>query len=99
MVERIKKKWADQQVIAGEHSDAEAARALVDVGADAIKVVSVLARSAPLESWPVWVCPKSPRSPMSLKRCAIPMFPSFPTAVFVSPVTLPRRWWPARMPS
>ena len=38
MVERIKKKWSDQQVIAGNIATAEAARALVDVGADAIKV-------------------------------------------------------------
>src|SRR3569623_61338 len=37
-VERIKAKWSDQQVIAGNIATAEAARALVDVGADAVKV-------------------------------------------------------------
>ena len=37
-VERIKKRWADQQVIAGNIATAEAARALVGAGADAVKV-------------------------------------------------------------
>jgi IMP dehydrogenase len=37
-VQRIKAKWADQQVIAGNIATPEAARALVDVGADAVKV-------------------------------------------------------------
>ena len=38
MVEQIKAKWPDQQVIAGNIVTAEAARALVKVGADAVKV-------------------------------------------------------------
>ncbi|HTD13377.1 MAG TPA: IMP dehydrogenase [Steroidobacteraceae bacterium] len=37
-VKRIKAKWADCQVIAGNIATAEAARALVDAGADAVKV-------------------------------------------------------------
>ncbi|MGH8133762.1 MAG: IMP dehydrogenase, partial [Steroidobacteraceae bacterium] len=37
-VGRIKAKWADQQVIAGNIATAEGARALVDAGADAVKV-------------------------------------------------------------
>src|SRR5579862_2273624 len=37
-VERIKSKWGDQQVIAGNIATPEAARALVDAGADAVKV-------------------------------------------------------------
>src|SRR3974390_1539428 len=37
-VERIKAKWSDAQVIAGNIATAEAARALVDAGADAVKV-------------------------------------------------------------
>jgi IMP dehydrogenase len=37
-VKRIKAKWPDSQVIAGNIATAEAARALVDVGADAVKV-------------------------------------------------------------
>jgi IMP dehydrogenase len=37
-VRRIKAKWADSQVIAGNIATAEAARALVDAGADAVKV-------------------------------------------------------------
>ena len=37
-VERVKAKWGDLQVIAGNIATAEAARALVDVGADAVKV-------------------------------------------------------------
>src|SRR5579862_9920536 len=37
-VERIKAKWPEQQVIAGNIATAEAARALVDSGADAVKV-------------------------------------------------------------
>jgi IMP dehydrogenase len=37
-VERIKAKWADLQVIAGNIATADAARALVDAGADAVKV-------------------------------------------------------------
>jgi IMP dehydrogenase len=37
-VARIKKRWTDQQVIAGNIATAEAARALVDAGADAVKV-------------------------------------------------------------
>jgi IMP dehydrogenase len=38
IVARIKAKWSDQQVIAGNIATAEAARALVDSGADAVKV-------------------------------------------------------------
>src|ERR1700682_4244140 len=37
-VKRIKAKWADSQVIAGNIATAEAALALVDAGADAVKV-------------------------------------------------------------
>src|SRR5436853_1287980 len=37
-VERIKAKWSDQQVIAGNIATPEAARALVAAGADAVKV-------------------------------------------------------------
>jgi IMP dehydrogenase len=37
-VKRVKAKWADCQVIAGNIATAEAARALVDAGADAVKV-------------------------------------------------------------
>jgi IMP dehydrogenase len=37
-VKRIKAKWADCQVIAGNIATSEAARALVDAGADAVKV-------------------------------------------------------------
>jgi IMP dehydrogenase len=37
-VRRIKARWADSQVIAGNIATAEAARALVDAGADAVKV-------------------------------------------------------------
>ncbi len=37
-VERIKKRWPDQQVVAGNIATAEAARALVGAGADAVKV-------------------------------------------------------------
>ena len=37
-VKRIKAKWADCQVIAGNIATAQAARALVDAGADAVKV-------------------------------------------------------------
>jgi IMP dehydrogenase len=37
-VTRIKSKWGDSQVIAGNIATAEAARALVDAGADAVKV-------------------------------------------------------------
>lgn len=37
-VERIKKRWPDQQVIAGNIATAEAARALAGAGADAVKI-------------------------------------------------------------
>ncbi|MBS0379803.1 MAG: IMP dehydrogenase [Proteobacteria bacterium] len=37
-VRRIKAKWGDTQVVAGNIATAEAARALVDAGADAVKV-------------------------------------------------------------
>jgi IMP dehydrogenase len=37
-VKRIKARWADKQVIAGNIATGEAARALVDAGADAVKV-------------------------------------------------------------
>ncbi len=37
-VKRIKSKWADSQVIAGNIATADGARALVDAGADAVKV-------------------------------------------------------------
>src|SRR6266481_2812781 len=37
-VKRIKARWPDQQVIAGNIATAEAAQALVDAGADAVKV-------------------------------------------------------------
>src|SRR6204780_5102967 len=38
MVARVKSRWPDQQVIAGNIATADAARALVDAGADAVKV-------------------------------------------------------------
>jgi IMP dehydrogenase len=38
MVERIKSQWGDQQVIAGNIATSEAALALVDAGADGVKV-------------------------------------------------------------
>ncbi len=38
MVARIKKRWSDQQVIAGNIATADAARALVEAGVDAVKV-------------------------------------------------------------
>jgi IMP dehydrogenase len=38
MVAKIKARWADQQVIGGNIATLEAARALVDAGADAVKV-------------------------------------------------------------
>jgi IMP dehydrogenase len=38
MVERIKSRWADQQIIAGNIATSEAALALVAAGADAVKV-------------------------------------------------------------
>jgi IMP dehydrogenase len=38
MVARVKSRWGDQQVIAGNIATADAARALVDAGADAVKV-------------------------------------------------------------
>ena len=38
MVERIKARWSDQEVMAGNIATGEAARALVDAGADAVKV-------------------------------------------------------------
>src|SRR6266705_173957 len=37
-VKRLKAQWADSQVIAGNIATAEAARALIDAGADAVKV-------------------------------------------------------------
>src|SRR6202043_1304234 len=38
MVARVRGRWSDQQVIAGNIATADAARALVDAGADAVKV-------------------------------------------------------------
>src|SRR5207244_3420538 len=37
-VKRIKARWADSQVIAGNIATGDAARALIDAGADAVKV-------------------------------------------------------------
>jgi IMP dehydrogenase len=38
MVARVKSRWPEQQVIAGNIATADAARALIDAGADAVKV-------------------------------------------------------------
>ena len=38
LVARVKSRWPDQQVIAGNIATADAARALIDAGADAVKV-------------------------------------------------------------
>jgi IMP dehydrogenase len=74
-VARIKSKWPAQQVIAGNIVTAEAAQALVDAGADAVKVGIGRARSAPRASWPGSACPDQRRRQVAaaLARDGVPL--------------------------
>ena len=64
-VARIKAKWGDSQVIAGNIATAEGALALVDAGADAVKVgIGPGFPSAPRAWWQGSVCRRSRRSPI-----------------------------------
>jgi IMP dehydrogenase len=55
-VKRVKSLSNSVQVVAGNVATAEATRALIDAGADAVKVGSGRARSAPRASWRAWAC-------------------------------------------
>ena len=91
MVARVKSRWPEQQVIAGNIATADAARALVDAGADAVKVGIGPDRSAPRASSRALACRKSPLSRTSRRRCAMQACPLYPTAGFAIPATSPRR--------
>lgn len=95
----VKKKFPEIQVIAGNVATATAAKALVDHGADAVKVGSAPARSVPLASSRVSVCHKFQPSIMSLLRCWAQVYPSSPMGVSAILVILPRHWLQAQVQS
>jgi len=53
----------DAEVLAGNVGTGDGAKALIEAGADAVKVGMARGRSAPPGSWPGWACPRFPRSP------------------------------------
>jgi IMP dehydrogenase len=61
-VKWVKKKYPGLQVIGGNVGTGDGALALVDHGADAVKVGIGPGRSAPRASWPEWACRRSRRS-------------------------------------
>ncbi len=67
-VTRIKRMSNAVQVVAGNIATAEGAKALIDAGADSIKVGIGPGRSAPRASLPASACRSSPRSWMRSKR-------------------------------
>ena len=60
-VERAKTLSNEVQVVAGNVATAEATRALIGAGADAVKVGSDRAASAPRAWWRAWACRSLPR--------------------------------------
>ena len=66
-VKKIKAKYPDLQVIAGNIATGAAAQALIDAGADAVKLVSDLVLSVPHVSLPVSVFHRSPQSWTAMK--------------------------------
>ena len=89
-VKWVKRQFPGVDVIGGNIATADAARALVDHGADGVKVGIGLGRSAPRGLLPVWAYPRSPRFRMCLRGWRIRIFPSSRTVGFVTPVMLPR---------
>jgi IMP dehydrogenase len=59
-VKRLKERFPDMQLIAGNVATAEGTRALIEAGADCVKVGMGPAPSAPPASWPAWACRRSP---------------------------------------
>ena len=60
-VRKVKKAYPDVQLIAGNIATAEAAKALIDAGADCIKVGIGPGSSVPPVWWRVSACPRSQR--------------------------------------
>jgi IMP dehydrogenase len=70
----VKKNFPGVDVIGGNVATAEAARALVDAGADGVKVGIGPGRSAPPASWPESACRRSPPCRTSRRRSRAPAF-------------------------
>ena len=70
----VKKNFPDVDVVGGNIATAEGARALVDAGADGVKVGSARARSAPRASSPASACRRSPRSQTLQRHCKAQTF-------------------------
>ena len=95
-VRRIKKMSNKVEVIAGNVATADATLALIDAGADAVKVGIGRAPSAPPVSSPASGCLSSPPSWTAQKRQAGQAFLLSPTAASSFQATLPRRLRPVR---
>ena len=79
-VKRIKALYPDVQLIAGNVATAEGTRALIEAGADCVKVGIGPAPSAPPAWWPASACPRSPPSMMPPGWPPSTACPSSPTA-------------------
>jgi IMP dehydrogenase len=94
-VTRIKRLSNAVQVVAGNIATADGAKALIDAGADSIKVGIGRARSAPPGSWPGSGCRSSPPSWTRSRWRMRAVRRSSPMAASSIPAISPRRWRPA----
>ena len=58
MVKQVKKQFTDLEVVAGNIATGSGAKALVDAGADGVKVGVGPGSICTTRSWPVWALPR-----------------------------------------